>query len=103
LAPITGNCEAQDSTNNIPAEIPKESVKNLMPVLAHQQEEDFEGDCEMMMLTSDDEELEPDLCQVQKNVTTYMSGALIRAIRHKITFTRSPKRMFCCRRKCSSF
>jgi hypothetical protein len=78
-APTTGNCSAVDGTYSIATQNIKDKQPNLMPVLAYQQFDEFEED------ENDDEDLTADLGLIQKNVTTYIGGALTRAVQGKIS------------------
>jgi DNA transposase THAP9 len=74
-APTSGNCIAQDDTLGLPSSSTK-NQNNLMPILVEQSEDhDHIDEYEIMSAELD---------QVQKNVTTYMSGALVRAVRSRI-------------------
>jgi hypothetical protein len=87
-APVTGNCTALDETIGITG-ITKEKQYNFMPILlAHQQEKVFEDEA------FENEELEAELGTIQKDVTTYIGGALVRSVQRKISCETCRKSLF---------
>jgi hypothetical protein len=73
-APVTGNCVAQDDTEGLFVSPNQKKKSNLMPILQEEYDENFE----------DYETILTDLDNTQKDVASYMSGAVIRAVRRKI-------------------
>jgi hypothetical protein len=74
-APTSRNCIVQDDTLELPGSSTK-NQNNLMPILVEESEDhDHIDEYEIMSAELD---------KIQKDVTTYMSGALVRAVRSRI-------------------